>query len=78
MNIDMTTLDVKKIDEGRVRFIERGDQTFKVECRDPYGFWYIQPMHGIVPDELAGIYTSFGLAKRAVDSYTPIKETTVG
>ena len=51
---------IKKYDSGG---------TYKIECRDPYGFWYILPMKGPVPETLSGTYTSIFYAETALENY---------
>lgn len=67
----MTTMDqiMTQEDEGKVKFKDYDGKVFKVECKDPYGFWHITPMKGQTPKELSGVYTSYGIAKRDLDSY---------
>ena len=57
-------------DAPRYRMFEyESGGAYKIECRDPYGFWYITSMKGPCPDELAGTYTSLYTAEKALEGY---------
>ena len=58
---------------NRELLLDNGNK-YHVQKRDPYGHWYIHMDKGRVPDRLSGSYTSFELAKKAVESYVALAD----
>lgn len=55
---------------GKLRKIVMSNGNFVwIECRDPYGFWYISLEKGKLPDKLTGSYTTFDMALRDVNQW---------
>ena len=58
--------DFEVEDENRTRVVTVDDKNYLLECRDPYGFWYvIKPR----PAELSGTFTTIPEAERAITIY---------
>lgn len=52
-----------------VRVCTYGDKTFRLERRDPYGFWTIIPGQGQLPEKLKQRYTTQTDAARDLETY---------
>lgn len=74
---DQRELTNKDVPRYRIKEYEEGG-AYKIECRDPFGFWYIIPMKGPVPEILSGTYTSIIQAERALDNYIQQRDTVDG
>ena len=51
------------------RLVSIAGKDYEFQRRDQYGFWYIQPMKGRLPEALAGVYTSPMEAEQALTRY---------
>ena len=51
------------------RHCKYGDKTFRLERKDPYGFWKIIPGAGSLPDRLKQHYTSPEAAAKDLEIY---------
>lgn len=65
----MNNFDVENQD--RVRIVKLDDTEYLIECKDPYGFWFILNPR---PEELSGMYTSIAEAMRQVEIYHNAKK----
>lgn len=68
-------LEDMSVDSGKVKFHEVNKTAYKIECKDPYGFWYISAVKGgRMPEALSGTYTTYSLAQQAIDIYANAKK----
>jgi len=64
------TPGTKKYGITNHRLVEIGERRFRLNCHDPYGFWYIVPQTGgVLPDKLKGSFTSVLEAEKALTVY---------
>ncbi len=52
-----------------LRICKYGRKTFRLERRDPYGFWKIIPGEGSLPEELKQHFTGPEIAARELEIY---------
>jgi hypothetical protein len=52
-----------------VRICTYGKKTFRLERKDPYGFWKIIPSEGSLPEKLKQHYTSHITAAKDLEIY---------
>ena len=50
-----------------VRICKYGKDTFRLERKDPYGFWHIIPSTGALPEKLKQHYTSPEIAAKDLE-----------
>ncbi len=56
-----------------IRHVKCKGSTFRLERKDPHGFWYVKPNRGQLPKELSGAFTSVDQATRVVEHYANSK-----
>lgn len=64
-------IDFEVEDENRTRIVTVGDTDYLVECRDPYGFWFVMKPR---PYELSGMFTTYPEAAQAIKIYHNTKK----
>ncbi len=66
--------DFESAPETRRRQVELPNgNKYHIECRDPYGFWFIHMDKGQIPDRLSGAYTSADQAVSDINRYLATK-----
>lgn len=65
---DMDSTEGRDLSRTRVLDLENGN-SYILEAKDPYGFWYVRAAKGNVPEHLKGAFTSFAKAEEAVKLY---------
>jgi hypothetical protein len=63
------TPGTKKLGITDQRIVSVAGKSFKFQRRDPYGFWYIVPNKGRLPDELDQSFTTPTEAQKALEIY---------
>jgi len=53
----------------RSRTIETNGAKIFLNCKDPFGFWFVSFERGELPDVLSGAFSSAELATSAVTTY---------